>query len=90
MRLDNFISDLGIVKRRTMAKEMAEGGHIKINNQRAKPAHKVKIGDLIEISGKAQIVLKVKRIPEGKSISREQRTEYFDIISKSAGTDLDF
>jgi ribosomal 50S subunit-recycling heat shock protein len=89
MRIDNFVSDLGIIKRRTIAKEMAEGGHIKINDQRAKPAHKVKVGDVIEITGKTHLVIKVLKMPEGKSISRDSRAEYYDVISKSGSGEFD-
>lgn len=89
MRIDNFVSDLGIIKRRTIAKEMAEGGHIKINDQRVKPGHKVKVGDVIQITGKAYLVIKVLKMPEGKSISKDARAEYYDIISKSGSGDFD-
>ncbi len=89
MRVDNFVSDCGIIKRRTVAKEMAEGGHIKINGRRAKPAHDVKIGDIIEITGKHQIVIKVKKMMEGRSIPKDARPEYFEVLSKSSGADFD-
>ncbi len=89
MRLDNFVSDTGIVKRRTVAKELADGGHIKINGRRAKPSHIVKIGDIIEITGKQQVVIKVRKIPEGRSVSRESRSEYFEVLSKTPIADLD-
>ncbi len=89
MRVDNFISDLGIIKRRTIAKELAEGGHIKINDVRAKAGHKVKPGDLIEITGKAHVVIRVLKIPEGKSVSRDARTEYFEVVSKTSAAEFD-
>jgi ribosomal 50S subunit-recycling heat shock protein len=83
MRIDNYISDLGIIKRRTIAKEMADAGHIKLNGGRAKPGHKVKADDIIEITGKRNLKIKVLQIPEGKSVSREKRSEYFEIIEES-------
>lgn len=89
MRIDNFISDLGIIKRRTIAKELAEGGHIKINGQRVKPGHKVKVGDMIEITGKSQLVIKVLKVSEGKSISKEARPDYFEVLSKSGPAEFD-
>jgi ribosome-associated heat shock protein Hsp15 len=82
MRIDNYLSDLGIIKRRTTAKEMADGGHIKINEQRAKPAHNVKIGDIIEITGKARIKLRVTGIPTGKSVPKPERIKYYEILLK--------
>jgi len=87
MRLDNFISDLGIIKRRTIAKELADGGHIKINGHRAKPGQKVKPNDLIEITGARPIVVRVKKLPEGKSVSREMRSAYFEILQGKEAVD---
>ena len=79
MRVDNFLSDLGIIKRRTVAKELADGGHIKVNDQRAKPAHKLKAGDIVEVTGKQHIKIKVLAIPV-KSVPRDQRSAFFEII----------
>ncbi len=79
MRLDNYLSDLGIIKRRTIAKEMADGGHIKLNGRRAKPAHQVKENDLIQITGRRQISLKVIAIPT-RSVPRDKREEFFQLL----------
>lgn len=49
MRLDKFLKISRIIVRRTVAKTAAEGGHIKINNNVAKPSTEVKVGDLVEI-----------------------------------------
>lgn len=89
MRLDNYLSDLGIIKRRTIAKEMADGGHIKLNGRKAKPAHKVKENDLIEITGRRQISLKVIAIPV-RSVPKEKRDQFFQLLedSKPDPTDL--
>jgi len=89
MRLDNFISDLGIVKRRTLAKELADGGHITINGNRAKPARKVKAGDIIDISGKYRVKIRVIKVPESGSVARAARGEYFEVLAKEASPDLD-
>lgn len=89
MRLDNFLSTLGIIKRRTQAKDMADGGHVKINGNRAKPAHNVKIGDVIEITGKIQIRLKVIKIPESNTVPKTVRDEYFTILDRTPAPDLD-
>lgn len=84
MRVDNFISDCGIIKRRTIAKELAEGGHVTVNGRRAKPAHEVKVGDVIEITGKHHIVIRVKKLIEGRSVPKDARAEYFEVLDKSA------
>lgn len=81
MRIDNFLSDLGIIKRRTIAKELADAGHVKIDDRRAKPGSKVKVGDTIEITGKKHFIIRVIKIPEGKSVPKDARGDYFEILS---------
>lgn len=83
MRLDNFISDLGLIKRRAVVKELADGGHVKVNDQRAKPGHRLKVGDIIEITGNQNIKIRVKKLMDEKSVPKEARTEYFEVLSKN-------
>jgi len=85
MRLDNFVSTLGIVKRRTVAKEMADGGLIKVNGSRVKPAYTVKADDIINISGKYHIKVKVIKIPEGRSVPKADREQYYQILERDPG-----
>ena len=49
MRLDLVLKLSGLIKRRTVAKELADRGHILINNKVAKPSSEVKEGDIIEL-----------------------------------------
>lgn len=64
MRLDKFLKISRIIVRRTVAKTAAEGGHIKVNDNVAKPSTEIKIGDVIEIqfgtSSKKFVVLDIK------------------------------
>jgi ribosome-associated heat shock protein Hsp15 len=89
MRLDNFLSTLGIIKRRTQAKEKADGGHVKVNGKRAKPAHTVKVDDIIEITGKSNIKLRVIKIPTSNTVPKAVRDEYFTVLDRTPATDLD-
>jgi ribosome-associated heat shock protein Hsp15 len=89
MRLDNFLSTLGIIKRRTQAKDMADGGHVKINGSRAKPARDVKIGDIIEITGKFHVRIQVVKIPTGNTVPKAVRDQYFTILDRTPAPDLD-
>ena len=76
MRLDQYLSKLGIIKRRTIAKEMADSGMIKLNSRRAKPAAEVKIGDIIAVGGNRQITIEIKNIPAG-NVKKEERENYY-------------
>jgi len=79
MRLDQYLSDLGLIKRRTVAKEMADGGLVKLNGQRVKPAHMVKPGDIISISGSRPMTVEVKELPVG-NVKKEEREKYYGVI----------
>jgi ribosomal 50S subunit-recycling heat shock protein len=76
MRLDQFLSRVGIVKKRTVAKEMAENGLIKLNGRPAKPAATVAAGDIIMIGGSRPAVVEIKKVPSG-SVRKEERENYF-------------
>ena len=49
MRIDKFLKVARVIKRRTIANEMADKGRIFVNEKQVKPSYEVKIGDIIEI-----------------------------------------
>ncbi|MGB9866601.1 MAG: RNA-binding S4 domain-containing protein [Bacillota bacterium] len=49
MRLDKFLKVSRIIKRRTIAKQLCEGGLIAVNGKVAKASTEVKAGDVIQI-----------------------------------------
>ena len=49
MRLDKFLKVTRIIKRRTVAKELADNGNIVINGDPKKSSYDVKKGDIFEI-----------------------------------------
>lgn len=62
MRVDIFLKNSRIIKRRTVAKLACEGGRVKINEKTAKPGDDVKIGDIISVVfGEKEYKYKVKR-----------------------------
>ena len=50
MRIDKFLKNSRIIKRRTVAKEACEQGRITVNGKVAKPGNEVDTGDEIYIS----------------------------------------
>ena len=50
MRLDKWLKVSRLIKRRTVAKEACDGGHVSVNGRVAKPSADVKEGDVIEIA----------------------------------------
>lgn len=49
MRLDKFLKTSRLVKRRTVANELASQDRIKVNDKIAKPGTKLAVGDILEI-----------------------------------------
>lgn len=50
MRIDKYLKNARIIKRRTIAKEACEQGRVFINERQAKPGDEVKVGDTIKIN----------------------------------------
>jgi ribosomal 50S subunit-recycling heat shock protein len=67
MRLDLVLKLSGIIKRRTIAKAVAENGHIKINGKVAKPSSDVKEKDQLTLFlGSKTIEVVITYIQKGK------------------------
>lgn len=49
MRLDKYLKNSRIIKRRTVAKEACNGGRVSINGKVSKAGTIVEVGDIIEI-----------------------------------------
>ena len=64
MRLDKYLKNSRIIKRRTVAKDACEQGRISVNGKQAKPGTDVKAGDEIEIKEKAKGSERYKQILE--------------------------
>lgn len=81
MRLDKFLKVSRIIKRRPLAKEIAEKERIKINGTVAKPSVVVTVGDEIEITfGQSVLTLEVKRLKE--HVKKDEATTLYEIIKQ--------
>ncbi len=81
MRLDKFLKVSRLIKRRSIAKEVAEKDRIEINNKVAKPSSEVKVGDLIKIGfGNKMVTIKVIQIQE--SSKKEDAQNMYEIVSE--------
>ena len=49
MRLDKFLKVSRIIKRRSVANDAADTGHVTLNGKEAKPSADVRVGDIIEV-----------------------------------------
>ena len=49
MRIDKFLKNSRIIKRRTVAKEACDKGRVSVNDRVAKAGTEVAVGDIVEI-----------------------------------------
>lgn len=72
MRLDKFLKMSRVIKRRSVANEVASNERVKVNGKIVKPSYDVKIGDILEIQfGDKVSKFEIISIPkiEGKNVS---------------------
>ena len=66
MRVDKFLKNSRLIKRRTIAKEACDQGRVSINRKKAKAGSEVEIGDVVHIEfGNNSISVKVLKLSEG-------------------------
>ena len=77
MRLDKFLKVSRLVKRRTVAAELADGNHVDINGKTAKPSAMVKVGDVLTLRfGNRTIRATIVRVPEKAVPAQEAESLY--------------
>jgi ribosomal 50S subunit-recycling heat shock protein len=77
MRLDDYLSTVRLIKRRTVAKDMIDGGLVKLNGKSVKPAHPVNIGDFVRLTiGGTKIDIEVLEIPL-RSVRKEECEKFY-------------
>lgn len=79
MRIDKYLKNSRIIKRRTVAKEACENGRVSINGNIAKAGSEVEIGDEIEIVfGKSNLKVRVTSLIEGAK--KNDASEMYEVI----------
>lgn len=56
MRLDKYLKVSRIIKRRTVANELCDAGHVSVNGKTARASYDVKENDVIEIKMGERII----------------------------------
>ena len=84
MRLDLVLKLSGLIKRRTIAKELADRGRILINDRVAKPSSEVKQGDILELRlGNRVLVVEISFTERFK----REYPEYKEVLTKKVNSD---
>ena len=81
MRLDKFLKVSRIIKRRSVAKEVADKGRIQINGKLAKSSSMLKVGDVLQIQfGNKTLEVKVLALQD--STKKEDASRMYEILSE--------
>lgn len=81
MRLDKFLKVSRLIKRRTVAKEVADKGRVFINDKVAKSSTDVKVGDKIAIQfGNKHVLVQAEALMD--STRKEDAKEMFTILEE--------
>lgn len=82
MRLDKFLKISRIIKRRQVAKEVADKGRIQINGKVAKSSSSVKVGDVLTIQfGNKVLEVKIQELHE--STKKDDAAKMYEILSET-------
>lgn len=71
MRVDKFLKNSRIIKRRTVAKQACEQGKVMINKKLCKPGDEVKVGDRLSINfGSNEMNIEILQVLDNVSKDR--------------------
>ena len=81
MRIDKYLKVSRLIKRRTVAKEVAEASRILVNGNLAKPSKEIKVSDVITIEFGTKIVnIRVLSIDE--KTKKDLSSTMYELISE--------
>jgi len=81
MRLDKFLKVSRLIKRRTLAKEVADQGRITINGSPSKAASKVAAGDELVIRfGQKLVTVEVLNLQE--TVKKEDAASMYRVVKE--------
>ena len=79
MRIDKFLKNSRLIKRRAIAKEACDQERVTVNGKLVKPGAEVKVGDVINIKfGSGEISVRVMKLTE--STKKEDAASMYEII----------
>lgn len=77
MRLDKWLWAARFYKTRSLAQQAIERGHVRLNDERTKSSHEVKVGNLVTVrKGDLQWIVSVKALSERRGPAAEAQKLY--------------
>lgn len=81
MRVDKYLKESRILKRRTTAKDLANGERVFVNGRQAKPATTVNVGDEVHVQfGIRHIIVKV--LDTNEHHRKEEASLMYEIVKE--------
>lgn len=81
MRLDKYLKVSRLIKRRTMAKEMADQGRVLINGRPGKAGFNVEVGDELEIQyGNKIVTVRVEKLLD--TTKKEEAASMYTLLKE--------
>ncbi|MDD6186562.1 MAG: RNA-binding S4 domain-containing protein [Oscillospiraceae bacterium] len=81
MRIDKYLKVSRLIKRRTVANEVADAGRIIVNGREVKASYQVKVGDEVQIMFGTKPV-KVKVLSVDNVVSKDGAREMYTVIEE--------
>ncbi|GBU10644.1 hypothetical protein AwErysi_02600 [Erysipelotrichaceae bacterium] len=81
MRIDKFLKDSRLVKRRTIAKQLCDAKKIAVNDKKVKAGAEVKLADIITIEY-AKMVLKVEIVSLKIELSKALASTCYEEVAR--------
>lgn len=80
MRIDKYLKNARIIKRRTVAKEACGGGRVSINDKTAKAGDEVAVGDIVTVQfgNRSQ---KVRVLDIKDNVQKKGAEDLYEILS---------
>ncbi len=79
MRIDKYLKNSRIIKRRTIAKEACDQGRVKVNDNPIKAGYEVKSGDIIEIEFGTRL-FKAEVLDIKEHLKKDEAKEMYRVI----------
>ncbi len=80
MRIDKFLKVSRVLKRRTLTQQACEKGKVIVNGKEVKPAHRVKVGDEVELQFTGG-QLKFRILLIKKTVKKDEAQSLYEVIS---------
>ena len=85
LRIDKWLWFTRFFKTRALATAAVKGGHVKVNDERVKPGHRVNVGDRIDIvRGQLPFAVTVSSLPERRGPAKQAAECYGESADSQA------